>query len=88
MPGTLPAILGVLHMLQQILMGVLHMLQQILMGVLHMLQQLKIFYADTTRPLARLTNFKFFFFFVNFQLVTFVAVLSCFTIKMFYYGNY
>ena len=39
MPGTLPAILGVLHMLQQILMGVLHMLQQILMGVLHMLHQ-------------------------------------------------
>lgn len=46
------------------------------------------FYADTTRPLAPLTNFKFFFFFVNFQLVTFVAVLSCFTIKMVYYGNH
>lgn len=46
------------------------------------------FYADTTRPLARLTYFKFFFFFVNFQLVTFVAVLSCFTIKMFFYGNH
>lgn len=47
-----------------------------------------VLHAHNPPPLGTLTKFNIFFFFLNYQVLTFVAVTSFCLTKFFYYGNH